>query len=130
MPQSCDSAGRRPGLQLANLSVHTQRGECAGLTTTKHALLRLVKGGEELRNPIVELSVPNTRLKYTAGQWVFVCIPKLGLLHWHPFTISSSARDEKMTLHLDCGGRWTGEVAKLAAQQSQVKVSLKPACYC
>jgi hypothetical protein len=73
--------------------------------------------------------VPNTRRKYTAGQWVFICIPKLGLLHWHPFTISSSARDEKMTLHFDCSGRWTGEVAKLAEQQSQVKVSSASACH-
>lgn len=109
--------------------MHIRRDGRAGLTTTKHASLRLVKGGEELRNPIVEFSVPNTRRKYTAGQWVFICIPKLGLLHWHPFTISASARDEKMTLHFDCGGRWTGEVAKLAKQQSQVKVSLTSACY-
>ena len=66
--------------------------------------------------------MPNNRGSYAAGQWVFLCVPRLGLLHWHPFTISSSSGDKDLTLHVGTGGRWTNRLAKLAATNSTVKV--------
>ena len=68
------------------------------------------------------MSVPNTRKKYSAGQWVFVCVPVLGILHWHPFTISSSAQDTEMTLHFGAGGNWTTPVAAFALEGKPIKV--------
>ena len=95
----------------------------AGLTTTKKAKLRIIAPpGDDERAPVVEFSVPNTRRKYTAGQWVFICIPKLGLLHWHPFTISSASLDADLTLHFICEGKWTREVAALARDNTEMKV--------
>ena len=64
----------------------------------------------------------NCQRKSNAGQWVFLCIPKLGILHWHPFTISAAARDAELTLHFSCGGNWTRKVAELAASEGEVKV--------
>lgn len=71
---------------------------------------------------VIELRMPNNRGSYAAGQWVFLCVPRLGLLHWHPFTISSSSGDKDLTLHVGTGGRWTNRLAKLAATNSTVKV--------
>jgi predicted ferric reductase len=103
----------------------------AGLTTTKHAELRLIRSGPRSAARHLELSVPNTRKKFTAGQWVFLCIPALGLLHWHPFTISSSGFDKKLTLHFACTGKWTSQVAALAEHDNKVKVSrcLRRLCF-
>jgi predicted ferric reductase len=53
---------------------------------------------------------------------VFICVPKLGLLHWHPFSIASARRDAKLELFLDASGRWTGRLAALAQEQSECKV--------
>ena len=66
----------------------------------------------------------SNRKKYTAGQWVFVCIPRLGCLHWHPFTISSSGFDKYMTCHFPCAGKWTTEVGALALKGEPVKVCM------
>ena len=67
-------------------------------------------------------SMPNTRKKFTAGQWAFMCIPKLGILHWHPFTISSSGYDKDVTLHFVGTGKWSNQVAALAERGKPVKV--------
>ena len=107
----------------ASASVPTKKRLCsAGLTTTKRASARFIRhrAGGAARH--VELRVPNTRRKYSAGQWVFLCVPRLGLLHWHPFTISSSGFDKDLTLHFTCRGRWTSKVAALAQEEPTIKV--------
>ncbi|KAG6623848.1 Ferric reductase [Phytophthora cinnamomi] len=45
--------------------------------------------------------------KYEAGQYVFICVPKLSLLEWHPFTISSSPHEALVTIHIKGLGDWT-----------------------
>jgi hypothetical protein len=99
----------------------------AGLTTTKKAKLRRINPSEEGQPPVVQFSVPNARAKYGAGQWVFICIPKLGILHWHPFSISSASLDLELTLHFVCNGKWTSQVARLAEDNSEMKVQQPPA---
>ena len=98
----------------------------AGLTTTKRARLQLLKS-RHTRKPhlAVRFAVPNTRAKFSAGQWIFICIPRLGLLHWHPFTIASSGRDEDMLLYFAGHGKWTSRVARLAQGGGDVKVWLQ-----
>ncbi|GMG14834.1 unnamed protein product [Phytophthora fragariaefolia] len=45
--------------------------------------------------------------KYEAGQYVFICVPKLSLLEWHPFTISSAPHEILVTIHIKGLGDWT-----------------------
>ena len=94
------------------------------MATTKKAALRLIAPppSASAAAPAVCLSVPSNCRKYTAGQWVFLCIPQLGLLHWHPFTISSSGLDANLTLHFAAAGQWTSRVAALADTSAPVKV--------
>ena len=94
----------------------------AGMTATSKAQLRAIKADRSKPAGHVAFSMPNTRKKFTAGQWVFMCIPKLGILHWHPFTISSSGYDQDMTLHFGGTGKWSSAVAALAERGEPVKV--------
>lgn len=45
--------------------------------------------------------------RYNAGQYVFLCVPALSALEWHPFTISSSPSDLTVTIHIKQLGDWT-----------------------
>ena len=98
----------------------------AGVARSSHAELRMLEplSGPTRQSPVVELKLPNNKNRYTAGQWVFLCIPRLGLLHWHPFTISSASGDRDFTLHIGAGGRWTNRVAELAMREKRVKVRI------
>lgn len=73
--------------------------------------------------PLVAVSLPYTGGRhFTAGQWVFLCVPRLGLLHWHPFTIASSGHDSAVELAIACKGPWTLRLAELAATEASAKV--------
>jgi NADPH oxidase len=45
---------------------------------------------------IIMVSI-DRKMNYRAGQYIFLMIPSLGVLQWHPFSISSSPHDEKVT---------------------------------
>lgn len=101
----------------------------AGLSAAKNTTLRLVRPTVEAGVPLVAVSLPNGgRLRYTAGQWVFLCVPRLGLLHWHPFTIASSSHDSSVELAVACKGAWTLRLAALAESVSQTATPVKVRC--
>ena len=62
---------------------------------------------------VIEMSFTKN-MKFRAGQYVFLMIPKLGVYEWHPFTVSSAPHAEKMTLHIKALGDWTRKLAALA----------------
>lgn len=54
---------------------------------------------------------------FTAGEYVFIKIPALSKLEWHPFTISSAPElNEVFTLHVRALGNWTNALKDLAAK--------------
>jgi FAD-binding domain/Ferric reductase NAD binding domain len=58
-------------------------------------------------------------LCHLMGQYVYVNIPAVSSLEWHPFTISSSPTDSTTTHHIKVmgglnGGQWTAKLHKLA----------------
>ncbi|GAB9474414.1 hypothetical protein Gpo141_00011539 [Globisporangium polare] len=67
----------------------------------------------KLPGDIVRIQFPKVRadtgacFHYEAGQYVFVCVPRLGYLEWHPFTISSSPHEAFVTIHVKALGDWT-----------------------
>ena len=107
------------GEHLISLNQSRPSRIVAGITGTRKATLRVWHGEGP---PLVRLTLPNKRRKHSAGQWLFVCFPRAGVLHWHPFTISSSAHDDELTVHMKCEGAWTGEIAALADTQQEAKV--------
>ncbi|RLN73658.1 hypothetical protein BBJ28_00006317 [Nothophytophthora sp. Chile5] len=62
--------------------------------------------------------------QYEAGQYVFLCLPKLCLLEWHPFTISSSPHEALVTIHIKALGNWTKKL--LAAVPESTEGQQKP----
>ena len=90
----------------------------AGITASKKVKLRIIEApASQPAHTTVHVSVPAGKRRHSAGQWVFLCIPRLGLTHWHPFTISCSAEDPELSLHFGGHGRWTDRVVALGREQ-------------
>ncbi|KAG6957728.1 hypothetical protein JG688_00010844 [Phytophthora aleatoria] len=68
---------------------------------------------------IVRIQFPRVRkdtgdvFNYEAGQYVFLCVPTISNLQWHPFTISSSPHESMVTLHIKALGDWTNKLQSL-----------------
>ena len=73
-----------------------------------------------LGSGVVKLSWPNSRLLtgYKAGQYVFICIPELGLFEWHPFSLSSAPHDRETCVHIRALGDWTDRLSALATERN------------
>jgi predicted ferric reductase len=72
---------------------------------------------------VVEVSFPKTTaFAYNPGQYVFLAIPEISWLQWHPFSISSSPSQALVTLHIRMAGNWTSALFELA--KSTKKVSM------
>ena len=49
---------------------------------------------------------------YSAGDYVFLCVPKIARHEWHPFTLTSAPGDRaRLTVHMRSVGNWTSAVA-------------------
>jgi predicted ferric reductase len=79
---------------------------------------------QRLPGDVVRVSFPRGSLRYTAGQYMFLCVPKLSLWEWHPFSISSNEADESVTMHVRVLGDWTRALHKLG--ESQVGAQQQP----
>ncbi|DBA04277.1 TPA: hypothetical protein N0F65_009512, partial [Lagenidium giganteum] len=67
----------------------------------------------KLPGDVIRIQFPRVRadtgetFEYEAGQYVFLCIPRVAWLEWHPFTISSAPHEEMVTIHIRVLGDWT-----------------------
>lgn len=70
----------------------------------------------------MELRIIKPSFKYTAGQWLFVQVPDVSSLQWHPFTITSAPEDPYVSVHIRQVGDWTQALGeRLGAGPSVVK---------
>ncbi|KAI8818321.1 FAD-binding domain-containing protein [Fimicolochytrium jonesii] len=72
-----------------------------------------------LKDGVTRLEFDKEKFNYHAGQYVFICIPKLSWFEWHPFSISTSPHDQHVSLHVRTLGPWTASLAKLAVSLEQ-----------
>ncbi|KAN0100557.1 Ferric reductase NAD binding domain containing protein [Tylopilus felleus] len=56
---------------------------------------------------VMELRIIKPSFKYTAGQWLFIQVPKISGFQWHPFTITSAPEDPYVSVHIRQVGDWT-----------------------
>ena len=75
-----------------------------------------------LGNDVVEVSFKiGSSVSYKAGDYVFLNVPAVSFLQWHPFSVTSapSAHDRRVFFHLkSCGtGSWTQAVIEEALKQ-------------
>ena len=75
---------------------------------------------------VLELSIENSksfRIKYRAGQYIYLNINALAFFEWHPFTITSAPSDTNLTVHIRCAdGDWTSRLEK-EINQSNSKIN-------
>nr|KAJ3405144.1 hypothetical protein HK105_003795 [Polyrhizophydium stewartii] len=60
---------------------------------------------------VVELQIKKEGWKMQAGQYIFICCPEVGLLEWHPFTLTSSPHEDFLSIHIRVVGDWTTKMA-------------------
>ncbi|KAF9198589.1 hypothetical protein BGZ49_000531 [Haplosporangium sp. Z 27] len=67
---------------------------------------RLVKA---IQHPagVIELQIQKPSFKYKPGQYLFICVPDVSNLQWHPFTITSSPFEDYVSVHIRQVGDWT-----------------------
>jgi len=75
----------------------------------------------------MELRIIKPSLKYTAGQWLFVQIPEISRLQWHPFTITSAPEDPYVSIHIRQVGDFTQALGERLGVGPSVVVSMTQA---
>ena len=93
------------------------------------SLRRVAPGVVELR-----LKKPHGEVLNDIGQYIFINVPAVSLVEWHPFTISSSPLDSDISLHIKSMGdnTWSGRLLALAATHPggiNTAVAAKPCSY-
>jgi NADPH oxidase len=66
-----------------------------------------------IRHPYdaLELQFSKPSMNYKAGQWLFINIPSVSRMQWHPFTITSCPFDPYISIHVRQVGDWTRAMA-------------------
>ncbi|KAJ4293322.1 hypothetical protein N0V90_008604 [Kalmusia sp. IMI 367209] len=73
----------------------------------------------------ITTSIPKYRFwPYKAGQYVFVQVPQLSWIQWHPFTVSTCT-GKSMQVHIKADGDWTSALHDLAKSgQKSIRVGI------
>ena len=69
----------------------------------------------ELQPNVTELRL-SREFEFSAGDYVLINIPRISLLEWHPFTISSPPEYELFSLHVKNSGGWSEALYRLATR--------------
>jgi len=72
----------------------------------------------------MELRIDKPSFRYTAGQWVFVQVPDVSSIQWHPFTITSAPEDPYVSIHIRQVGDWTRALGERVGAGPSVVQSL------
>jgi predicted ferric reductase len=71
----------------------------------------------------MEISFPKTaEFAYNPGQYIYLAIPEISWLQWHPFSFSSSPNQKVVRLHIRRAGNWTSSLFELAQKQTEVSM--------
>ena len=70
---------------------------------------------------VIEIRFVKPSFKYLSGQWVWLNVPALSRMQFHPFTITSAPSDGYVSLHIRCVGDWTNDLALLVGATREVE---------
>jgi predicted ferric reductase len=86
----------------------------------KYATLRVIS------DTVLELCFPKSPgFDYNPGQYIYICVPEISLLQWHPFSLSSSPEQKIVTLHIRKAGHWTSSLYEIAKTQNEISILLE-----
>lgn len=63
-------------------------------------------------NSVIYLSLPR-KIESVPGSYYYICIPHLGILEWHPFSISISSFLDQLVFLIEVKGDWTNKLYNL-----------------
>ncbi|EDO38325.1 predicted protein [Nematostella vectensis] len=76
---------------------------------------------------VVEIQMKKPGFVCEAGQYVFLQVPKISQLEWHPFTLTSAPEEDYFSLHIRVVGNWTTDLAnQLGAGNQQIAIDQMP----
>ncbi len=66
-----------------------------------------------IRHPgdTIEIQFKKSQFSYLPGQYIFVNIPDVSRLEWHPFTLTSAPEEDHVSVHIRIVGDWTKKMA-------------------
>ncbi|KAJ1943460.1 hypothetical protein FBU59_002905 [Linderina macrospora] len=56
---------------------------------------------------VIELRIEKRGISAQVGQYVYLNVPSISYLQWHPFTLTSAPEEDELTLHIWVSGDWT-----------------------
>jgi len=62
--------------------------------------------------------------KYEGGQYIWLNLPEVSLVQWHPFSISSGPKEDNFTVHIKDCGNFTHEVFDKATEGKITKAKV------
>mmetsp|Transcript_17499 Transcript_17499/g.24912 ORF Transcript_17499/g.24912 Transcript_17499/m.24912 type:complete len:910 (+) Transcript_17499:1233-3962(+) len=78
---------------------------------------------KQLTDTVLEISFPKMKnVDYNPGQYIYIAVPHLSFLEWHPFSISSSPHQDVVTLNIRVCGNWTKQLMKLSKTESFIDI--------
>ncbi|KAJ2628789.1 hypothetical protein H4R22_003693 [Coemansia sp. RSA 1290] len=73
---------------------------------------------------VIELKIERRGMKFQVGQFVYLNVPSISPLEWHPFTLTSAPEEDELSVHIWVAGGWTRKLVQLF--QSTVVTTLQP----
>ncbi|XP_049272714.1 NADPH oxidase 4 isoform X4 [Rhipicephalus sanguineus] len=104
------SAAKLEAVQLHGAPATFKADASAPVAATAAPSLVPAPGDDPYRDAVVELRLAKKGMIARPGQYVLLNCPKISLMEWHPFTVTSCSKggDNTFTLHLTTSGDWTG----------------------
>lgn len=75
----------------------------------------------QLPGDITRIAFTIDGFSYRPGQYVFVCVPGISVLEWHPLALSSAPGSSTATVHVKAVGRWSKQLHALAGELTQAR---------
>lgn len=120
------SAAKLEAVQLHGAPPTFKTDACASATTAPSLVPASIE--DPYRDSVVELRLAKKGMIARPGQYVLLNCPKISLMEWHPFTVTSCSKggDNTFTLHLTTSGDWTGVLRTKLVTPNVSKKSDKP----
>jgi len=81
---------------------------------------------ELITDDVVKVSFQKpSNFSYNAGQFVQIAFLDIGLLEFHPISISSAPHESEVTLHIKASGGWSNMLIELAKEKKEVRALIE-----
>ncbi|KAJ2666973.1 hypothetical protein IW148_000392 [Coemansia sp. RSA 1199] len=62
---------------------------------------------------VIELKIERRGMRFQVGQYIYLNVPQISALEWHPFTLTSAPEEDELSVHIWVGGDWTRRLVNM-----------------